>query len=181
MMVHRLSMFAMVKWRYEVQYMWGKIFSSQLKVVSQDLPGTAPSRRRLSNSSTTTKDWCLWKSRKLTVWADPANGFSSVYQDDGYFLRYEPFIAFTPDGQNTEGKWKRTWGKPGAMNWSGLTVTATGQHKTFVNHIWGTATKKLSLYVHRKIRKHNVMSTKDSEQVLPVLKFELLKEIGSKP
>ncbi|MCK9304843.1 MAG: hypothetical protein M0P27_05550 [Bacteroidales bacterium] len=42
----------MIKWKYEVQYMWGKIFSSQLKVVSQNLPGTAPYRRRLSNRST---------------------------------------------------------------------------------------------------------------------------------
>ncbi|MDD2230708.1 MAG: RHS repeat-associated core domain-containing protein, partial [Candidatus Cloacimonetes bacterium] len=171
----------MIKWKYEVQYMWGVAFSAQLKVVSQKLPGKAPYRRKLINNSTTTKDWCLWKSRKLTIWAEPVNGFSSVYQNDGYFLRYEPLIAFSLDGNDTEGKWKRTWRKAGAINWSGLTVTATGQQKTFVDYIWGTAKRQLKLHVHRKIIKHNVMSAEGSEQSLPILEFNLTESIGDKP
>ncbi|MDD2599619.1 MAG: hypothetical protein PHO37_10380, partial [Kiritimatiellae bacterium] len=166
----------MIKWRYEVEYRWGALFSLNFKSANQALPGEAPYRRKL-NAYSSNKDWCLWKSRKLVVWSEPAGGFSKIVQNEGYSLRFEPFIAFTLDGKSTEGKWKPTWSKPGELNWSGFFAT-TGSRKTFEQYIWLENTEKLDLYIHRKIIKHNVMNIGKDEQILTTLKFKLEQKIG---
>ena len=172
-----------VSWRYEVQYRWGVLYSLQYKDVPQSLPGEAPYRRRIRSSDIANSDNCLFKARKLVVWAEPANGFSTVWTDEGK-LRFEPMIAFTESAtENTDGQWQPTWSQLGALRYDGFNMSSTGQYLTFVNRVWPESTSKLTLYVHRKIVRRTVLvgADNDLEQVLPVLAFRLVKQIGGPP
>jgi hypothetical protein len=156
------------------------LYSLQYKDVPQSLPGSAPSRRRIRATDTTDSDNCLYKSRKLVVWAEPANGFSTVWTDEGK-LRFEPMVAFTDSAtDNTDGKWQPTWSQLGALRYDGFNLSATGQYLTFVNHMWSEGTQELTVFVHRKIVRRTVLVGADSdfEQTLPVLRFKLVNEIG---
>ncbi len=178
-----------VDWRYEVQYRWGVWVSRQYRAVAQTLPGDAPSRRYLSDGQSSQNDRCLWKSRKITVWAEPKLGWSgsessSFYPiDSDNRLRYEPRIAIVKSGESPEGKWQPTWSQPGALQVVGLNATTTGPRLTFVNYLWPESTKNIELEIHRRIDRHylspyNYVDDDDWSEELPILKFKLLNLIG---
>jgi len=100
-------------------------------------------------------------------------------------LGYEPMIAIARPGEDTFLKWKRTWSKPGMMQVSGPVVTATGQHLTFVDYIWGEDIKNIELEVHRRIyraylRPYNNIDVEHVDEELPTLRFTLKDMIGTR-
>ena len=165
-----------VKWRAEVQYHWGFLFSSQYRAVAVDLPGSAPSRRFLRQGQTATADWCLWKARKLTVYAEPVGDFPIVDSE----LQYEPWIAIVKMGQSPVGQFKPTWSES-MIYIHGIGARAI-PNVTWVDYFFNGA-KSVQLDVHRKIYRgylgaYENVDVDDWDQVLSTLRFELKDEIG---
>lgn len=180
--MYLLDMASMVKWRYEVDYLFMFLNSPMFKQVAQALPGSAPSRRKAWGRYTGKSEICLYKARKLVVWADPSEGFSGpgLWKENDT-IRFEPWIAFSEtDGDDGDGQWGNTWSRPGELVYTGGSVLSTGRHKTFGQHVWDAGRKSLTVYVHRKIRRYDVL-VGENEFFLPVLTFDLKDEIGETP
>jgi RHS repeat-associated protein len=182
-----------LRWRYEVQYRYGIWLSLQFRAVDQALPGASPARRYLASGQKRKSDRCLWKSRKLTVWVEPKNGWSVAGGNDICSpldsmgkLRYEPMVAIVKPGEDTVCRWKRTWSKPGMLQSSGPVVSITGERLTFVDYVWGEDTRRLELEVHRKIDRlylepYNNVAEDDWDEELETLRFRLENSIGDPP
>jgi len=159
-----------VKWRAEVQYVKGNVFQTYTyEAVPVSLPGSAQSRRYIVQGID--EEWCLWKARKLTVYAEPVNGqFESP-------LTYEPMIAIVLLGsQNVI--FSRTWSR------SIITIPAVGAvaipNVTWGDYFFGNA-RSAQLEVHRKINYDiDPIDDPDAEvdEYLDTLGFELRDEIG---